>query len=607
MDGDVTATLLAIAARQPDAPFLSAPGRRTMRWSSVADHIARVRRDFHRWDIRRGDVVVASSFDRHACAAALAILPAASTFALLADGTAPGRCAELLRRMRARAVLVAPRPAGACHPLELAARELRIARIRIEPRTDAETGAFDLALEAPDRSLDTDHAGDARHGWIGVTSGTTGRPKLVSHGHRQVIATAMATGKRLAMTPRDVSGHLTPLSLANGQRTAFLLSLLNGGSVHCLPEAGADALLDAVDADAVSYVSCSFTIHRELLALFRSGRRVRSSRLRFVRVASGALEPPEMDALEAAFGVPVVTGLGATETGMVAHQHLPPSPRKRGSVGRPLACDLRLVDEAGREVPPGALGAIEVRGPQLFDGYLDDPDLDARSFAGGWFRMGDLGWIDEDGELHIAGRLAETINRGGEKISPAEIDAVLLSLAGVADAAAFGLPHPTLGEEVVAAVVRSPDGTVTGSSVQEHVRAALGSRRTPRQVWFVGGLPRNAAGKLLRAGLPAWVGAGGAAPSTDTGHGGGAPPAPNPSLTPAEAALARLWCGLLGVSAVSPEDTFRSLGGDPARARALAEQVRAAFGVECTDETVASVDATLGEMALAIRRCAGGA
>ena len=148
---------------------------------------------------------------------------------------------------------------------------------------------------------------------------------------------------------------------------------------------------------------------------------------------------------------------------------MPPAPRKRDSVGAPVECEIRLVDDDGRVVERGEVGELQVRGPQVFDGYVDDPGLNATAFVDGWFRMGDLARIDEGGEVHVVGRANEVINRGGDKISPAEVDAALLSLSGVADAATFGIAHPRLGQEVVAAVVRRPGAAVTADEVQARV------------------------------------------------------------------------------------------------------------------------------------------
>ena len=215
----------------------------------------------------------------------------------------------------------------------------------------------------------------------------------------------------------------------------------------------------------------------------------------------------------------MLQGFGSTEVCGIAHEPMPPRPRKRGSVGIPVGGDVRAIDAGGRTCGPGETGELVVRGPLVFDGYLDDPDLTARSFTGEWFRTGDLGHVDEDGYVFITGRLAELINRGGEKISPVEIDRAIEALPGVREAGTFGVPHPTLGEELVAAVVLEPDATLGTAEILAHVRDRLGPRQVPRHVYVVDALPRTDAGKLRRRALPEWVGV----DDRSAGNGAGTP------------------------------------------------------------------------------------
>src|SRR4029077_15484581 len=176
---------------------------------------------------------------------------------------------------------------------------------------------------------------------------------------------------------------------------------------------------------------------------------VAQSRFRFMQWAGG-VDLADADRLEQLFGAPVLTGLSSTETSRISHDPLPPRRRKRGSVGLPLVNEVALLDSAGNIRPDGGPCEIVVRWPMVFRGYLDDPELNAASFVGEWFRTGDLGRIDEDGYVYFIGRIKEIINRGGEKISPVEIDLAIESLPGVKEAAAFAIPHPSLGEEMVA-------------------------------------------------------------------------------------------------------------------------------------------------------------
>jgi acyl-CoA synthetase (AMP-forming)/AMP-acid ligase II len=174
-------------------------------------------------------------------------------------------------------------------------------------------------------------------------------------------------------------------------------------------------------------------------------------------------------------------------------------------VGLPIGTDVAILDDDGNELPAGEPGEVAVRGPTVMAGYENDPDANARSFCGGWFRTGDMGYVDAAGYLLLTGRIREVINRGGEKISPAEIDAVLESHPAVVEAAAFGLAHPTLNELVVAAVVAARDRNVSERELRQHARSRLGPSKVPAKIYFVDSLPRNKNGKLQRNKLAAQI------------------------------------------------------------------------------------------------------
>jgi len=191
-----------------------------------------------------------------------------------------------------------------------------------------------------------------------------------------------------------------------------------------------------------------------------------------------------------------------TEAYSITHEPLPPRTRKRGSVGLPVCNQVAIMAESGEMCATGTTGEVVVRGPMVFEGYFDDPQATSRAFVDGWFRTGDLGRFDEDGFLFLVGRIKDVINRGGEKISPVELDAVIEAIPGVDAAATFAVPHPTLGEEVVAAVVRRGDVAVEASDITEQVRRRMGPNGVPRHVYFVDELPRTETGKVRRAELP---------------------------------------------------------------------------------------------------------
>jgi len=583
--GTYRAHLEALAEARPDAPAIGAPGRDAMRFGRLLAHASVVRARFDDWGIGPGDVVAWPAIERLPTAAASAIVPACATLLPLPAGLAVDAYERAFTRTRAKALVMPPRPG---HPAEEAAKRCGMARIALEPRVDDVVGAFDLAMVGEGTTLSQGATLPRDVLFVMLTSGTTGRPKLVPTTWRMLSTAMHAMGQRLGIGPGDASGHVTTLHLANGLRNAALLALLHGGAVHVLPEGDADALVGAIAAGEVTYAWLSFAICREILRRLEDGLACARGRLRFLRASSGRLEPDEMDRLEARLGVPVVTGLSTTETGTIAQQELSRERRQPGSVGRPLAAELRIVDERGAVAPRGTIGEVQVRGAQVLGGYLDDPGLDARAFDGDWFRTGDLGQLDERGELHLAGRLSETINRGGEKIAPQEIDAVLRSVAGVEDAAAFGVPHPVLGEEVVAAVVRATGSGVDAIALAARVRAALGDRRTPRRIWFVDDLPRSATGKVARAALPAHVGFRAAEREAISATG---------AASPLEIALAALWSAALHRSSTGLDEDFFLVGGDSLRGAALLAQVRAVFGVAIPVQALFDEASTVAGMA----------
>lgn len=585
---DLEARFTALAAGQGDRSALLAPSRDPMTFVGLVSAMARLKARLGDWGIGRGDIVAWANGDRAQTAAAIATMPASATLAPLAATATLDALIGVLGRLRPKAVVA---PSGRPSTIAAAADALGIA-VMSAVDTGREAGAFELSLDVARASLDAPRRFPTTWAIVGATSGSTGLPKLVPLGHRQVLRTAFATAPSLGLGPHDCSGHVMPLHLSGGMRNSFFQSLLMGGAVNVLPEADIDALLDEIGAGRVTYVSASFTMLREVLARLDAGRRYERGRLRFARVASGRMEADEMDRLERRLGVPVLTGLASSETGTTAQQWFD-ARRKRGSVGRLVDSLVRLVDAGGKEVPRGEIGEILVRSEQLCDGYVDDPALDAAAFVDGWFRMGDLGRFDEDGELHLVGRVKDVINRGGEKIAPHEIDAALRALPEVADAAAFGIPHPSLGEEVVGAVVLAPGATGDTDAILNRLRAILGPRRTPRRLWFVASLPRGDGGKLKRSELPAWVGYTRSAPELPRAHR---------SVAPLEAALGALWQCALGAPSVREDDGFRALGGDDAKASVLLAQVGVVFGVAIPFEALDGDAGTLAGMVRHVER-----
>ena len=211
--------------------------------------------------------------------------------------------------------------------------------------------------------------------------------------------------------------------------------------------------------------------------------------------------------IEDLFGVPVIQTFGMTEAGpLITSNSLPPGTRRPGSVGVSCGPRIRILAPDGADLPCGATGEIVIQGENVIAGYEDAPEANATSFRNGWFHTGDTGYIDDEGFVFLTGRLKEMINRGGEKISPLEVDVVLMEHPAVQVALTFGMPHDTLGEEVAAAVVLKEGHTASEREIRAFAEKHLVHFKVPHHIVFVSELPRGPTGKLQRIGLAAKLG-----------------------------------------------------------------------------------------------------
>jgi len=344
------------------------------------------------------------------------------------------------------------------------------------------------------------------------TSGSTGRPKRVPLAHKNLMISASNVARTYALTADDVSLCVMPLFHVHGLVASTLATLSTGGTV-IVPAKFSPLSFWRVARDyGATWYSAVPTLHQLLLARAEAGSRPPGAeRLRFIRSCSASLPPQVMADLESAFGAPVLEAYGMTEA---AHQMssnpLPPGSRKPGSVGPGTGVRIGIMGDNGKLLATGERGEVVIQGPNVIHGYENNPEANATSFTDGWFRTGDQGFLDEQGYLTLVGRLKELINRGGEKISPREIDEVLLAHPAVAEAVCFGVPHPTWGEEVAAAVVlREP---ASEADLMAYCKEKLADFKRPKQIHITETIPRTATGKIQRR-LVAQAFAGGKAAS----------------------------------------------------------------------------------------------
>jgi acyl-CoA synthetase (AMP-forming)/AMP-acid ligase II len=413
-----------------------------------------------------------------------------------------------LEDIGARAIIVPPGE----YPVRQAAAQLNVplweasldssGRVRLQPLGG--TGVCH-AFAAPTGSEVWSSTGGAAKAWhpepddVALflhTSGTTSRPKGVPLTHGNLMTSLANIVRTYALTPDDASLIAMPLFHVHGLLGATLSTLHSGGTVILPPRFSAGTFWQHAKAHRATWYSAVPTIQQILLARADQDEAPRSG-LRFIRSCSAALAPAVFAQLEARFGAPVLEAYGMTEAAhQMASNPLPPAARKPGTVGKGTGVAIVILDDKGNVQPAGQLGEVSIRGKNVMAGYRNNPQANAQSFTNGYFRTGDQGFLDADGYLTLAGRLKELINRGGEKISPLEIDGVLLEHPAVAEAVSFAVPDAKYGEEVHAAVVLK--GAATPEDLARFCRDRLADFKVPKTIHVTDALPRTATGKIQR-------------------------------------------------------------------------------------------------------------
>jgi long-chain acyl-CoA synthetase len=321
------------------------------------------------------------------------------------------------------------------------------------------------------------------------TSGTTGQPKGAELTHGNLIVQA---------GPDDVIFGGLPLFHVFGQTVALNVAVAAGACLTLLPRFDAEHALQIVAGHGVTVFEGVPTMYVALL--HRPDRADYDVSALRMCISGGAALPVEvLRGFEAAYGVPVLEGYGLSETSPVASFNHPGRERKPGSIGTPIRdVQLRLVDDKGQEVPSGEVGEIAISGPNVMKGYWQRPEATAEAIRDGWFHTGDLARVDDDGYFYIVDRKKELIIRGGDNVYPREIEEVLYEHPAVAEAAVIGLPHPSLGEEVAAAVALKPGAAASAEELRACVKSQVAAYKYPRHLWLVDELPKGATGKVQK-------------------------------------------------------------------------------------------------------------
>ena len=469
--------------------------------------------------------------------------------------------------------------AGTSAPGRDVADTVGIPVIDFTPLPGKGLGAFSLKSSRPGHPrLDEPAATGDDDAIILLTSGSTSRPKSVPLTQANICLSGRNVVDALALEGKDRLLNALPLFHAHGLISGLMGALAAGSGVICTPGFDPAAFFGWLTEFRPTWYTAVPSFHRAILSeadRLKLGR-VRSS-LRLVRSASATLPAEVLNKLEALFGVPVIETYGMTEgSSQIASNPL--DWRKLGSVGRATGPEIVILDDDDRLLAPGQQGEIALRGPTITRGYENDAAATATAFRSGWFRTGDLGYIDADGFVFIVGRSKEVIKRGGLQVAPAEVEDVLLRHPDVIDVVAFSVPHERLGEDVAVAIVARPDAQVSPQQIRSFARERLASYKVPGFVHVVPAIPKSSTGKVNRSELARVLGVASPAPRADHSS--------KPPRSDIEAALAAMWAEILEVGQIAAEQDVFALGADLLAVTQMLSRLRERFGVALSFEDI---------------------
>ena len=490
-----------LASGDANAAAIAAPGREPLTYEALRDEVARLAGQLRALGVERGERVAIVLPDGPEMVVAFLAVAICATVAPLNPAYREEEFRFYLDDLNAKALVTRAGEAAEAH----AAAPASVLRVALE----GDAGALRLSHDgAPVAPVEPRFAAPDDVALVLHTSGTTSRPKLVPLTQRNLTTSATNIVAALALGEADRCLNMMPLFHIHGLIAAVLSSLASGGCVACTPGFDAFRFFDWLDELKPSWYTAVPTMHQ--LILTRAGRNsdvIGRNPLRFLRSSSASLPPSVMEELERVFGAPMVEAYGMTEAShQMSCNPLPPAERKPGSVGKGTGVEVAIMDAEGRLLSGGETGEVVIQGGNVTAGYEHNPEANAGAFSDGWFRTGDQGYLDGDGYLFLTGRLKEIINRGGEKVSPREIDEVLLQHPAIAQAVAFAVPHQRLGEDVAAAIVLAGGATLTEREVRDFAAQHLAAFKVPRKVVTVDEIPKGPTGKLQRIGLAKQLG-----------------------------------------------------------------------------------------------------
>ena len=575
--------LVEAAKLYPQAPAILTPGRAPLTYERLLSQVTKTVRNLNDMGLGRNDriaVIMPSSAEGGVASVCIETM---ATFVPLNPSLSLSELLDLLSRLKIKAVIIQE---GSETAATQAAQQLGLRVINLTPLSDQESGLFRLSSAQTDNAslpLESNRRGFAQPDDIAMlvlTSGTTAASKVIPYTQRSACNQVYDNARYIELTPQDRLLSFMPMFHTTG--VGYLVqALMTGGSTFILPGFDVKTFFESLASFKPTWFPAVTTLFKTIIEqALNYDDYLTDSSLRCIMALSMAIDVENSEALEAVLKTTVVQVYGATEAGIISANPLPPRPRKLGSAGVPVYSEVAMINDEGLLLAHGETGEIVVRGPGVMEGYEGDPEATAAAFINGWYRTGDLGYFDEDGFLYLVGRVKEVINRGGQKVSPGEVEQALLSHAMVEQAAVFAIPDARLGDEVGAAVILRKNSTaeISESDLRAHAASKLASYKIPRRIVFVDELPRNAIGKVQRIGMAEKLGLTHlqpvtAAPTVSTAH-----------RSDLEQALLTMWSTILNrpPAQIAMEARFADVGGTSLNATQLIFKVREILHIPVT-------------------------
>lgn len=381
----------------------------------------------------------------------------------------------------------------------IAAKNLNIPVFEMKISVNQPLGTFELF----DKETDYKNPNDYDEALVLHTSGTTSRPKIVPLSNLNIFTSAVNISKSLKLTADDHCLNIMPLFHIHGLIAVLSASAKVGASVCASNGFNALKFLDLAETQNITWYSGVPTMHQAiLLRAQKNSDKAKKLNLRFIRSSSASLPPAIFEQLNDIFKTPVIEAYGMTEaTHQMASNPLPPAIQKPGLVGMPAGPEICIMNDKNEKLSQGEIGEICIKGDNVTNGYENNPEANKQSFVNDWFRTGDEGFFDEDGYLKISGRLKEIINKGGEKISPLEVDNILMDFPPIDQALCFGYKDKMLGEDIAVAIKLKENKSCTEDDIKSYANEKLAKFKIPKKIFIVEDIPKGATGKLQRIGL----------------------------------------------------------------------------------------------------------